>query len=156
MRLLQITLCIVGLLFAGCSGDSGSSSSGTITGAAAVSLTGVVVSGTTAGGVAVGALQPGTLAKVNGALGNAIVIAVDSSGNAQTTTADRSGSFALDVQTGTAYGVVFMDGKTLKVIGSLVQAANTGAASALNMTGDADLGQVVLIQPQVKLYQSMM
>ena len=69
---------------------------------------------------------------------------MDSAGNAKTTTADKAGSFNLDVQTGTAYGVVFMDAKTLKVIGSLVQAANTGAASALRMTSSADLGQVVV------------
>ena len=37
-----------------------------------------------------------------------------------------------------------MDGKILKVIGFLVQAANTGAASALNMAGDADLAQAVV------------
>jgi len=132
----------LGLMLSGC-GGGGSSAPAPVPATKTFSLSGVVVSGTVSGGVAVGAIQAQANV-VNGALANAIVIAVDSLGNTQTTSADKQGVFTLDLQEGAAYAVVFLDAKTMKVIGSLVQASNTKAAGAVTMTGNANLGTVVV------------
>lgn len=78
------------------------------------------------------------------ALANAIVIVVDSFGNTQTTTADSQGDFSLGVDDNTGYAIVFINPRTLQVVGSLVTASNTALPGSVLLTADTNLGAVVI------------
>jgi len=117
----------------------------TLAAGTAVTLTGTVANGTSAGGVAVGAVAAGTGATaVKGYYPGAIVIATDKNGNTVTTTADNAGKFTLNLQAGTSYGLIFINPKMLKVLGSLVQANAQTTAGAIALNGNGNLGTVVI------------
>ncbi|MDQ6988416.1 MAG: hypothetical protein Q9M19_00940 [Mariprofundaceae bacterium] len=129
----------------GCGGgDSASTASANNNAAAAttVALTGVVVTGTNSGGVAVGALKAAST--IHGVLPNAIIIAVDKFGNTITSSADQTGTFTLTLEENVGYGIIFLDSRTLAVIGSLVQASNQTKAGSVSLSGDGDLGNIVI------------
>jgi len=117
----------------------------TLAAGAAVTLSGTVASGTSAGGIAVGVVSGAVVGTtVNGIYANAIVLAVDKNGNTITTTADNTGKFTLNLKSGVNYGLIFMDGKTLKVLGSLVQANAQNTAGAVALNGNGNLGTIVI------------
>jgi len=135
LSLFLLTLTACG---GGPSSSTGTTAASSVTAlSGVVSLTGVVVSGTSAGGATTGPA-------IHGVFANALIIAADKSGNTITTTSDRTGKFKLKLTSGVSYAIIFIDGKTQKLLGSLVQAGNTAVAGAVNLTGSDDLGNVVI------------
>jgi len=137
------------LTLSACGGGGGAATTAatipTVAAGTAVTLTGIVANGTSAGGVAVGAVGAGAgTTTVKGYYPGAIVIAVDKYGNSITTTADNAGKFTLNLKTGVSYGLMFINPKTLKVIGSLVQATAQTTAGAIALNGNGNLGVIVI------------
>jgi len=133
------------LALSACGGGGGTTATTTPTIAAGtvVTLTGTVANGTSAGGVAVGAVT-GAATTIKGIYANAIIIAVDNKGNTITTSADQTGTFTISLKSGVSYGLVFLDGKTMKLLGSLVQANAQTKAGAVSLNGNGNLGIIVI------------
>jgi len=150
MKKTILGFCAVLLLaLSACGGGGGGSAATTtptIAAGTVVTLTGTVANGTSAGGVVVGAVAgaAATGTTIKGIYANAIVIAVDNKGNTTTTSADQTGKFTISLKSGVSYGLVFMDGKTMKVLGSLVQANAQTTAGAISLNGNGNLGTVVI------------
>ncbi len=72
------------------------------------------------------------------------VTAVDQYGNSRTTSGDNSGHFSFTgLKGGLRYSLIFIDRRTLQVVGSLVARA-TGTTGALDLRADTDLKEVLL------------
>jgi len=129
----------------GSSGTTGAANGAATNGTAigVVSLSGVVLNGTSVAGVTVGAVAAAKTT-INGVFANAMIIAVDKNGNMINTTSDRTGKFTLKLTNNMSYAIIFLDGRTQKLLGSLVQAANTASAGSVALTGNANLGNVVI------------
>lgn len=142
LSLLLLTLSACG--GGGSTGTTGATNPPTGTAGGIVSLSGVVVSGTSVAGVAVGALPAASNTVIKGVFANALIIAADKNGNTITSTSDRTGKFTLKLTSGISYAIIFLDGKTQKLLGSLVQAGNTTVAGSVALSGNSNLGNIVI------------
>ena len=144
------------LILVACGGGGGSSSSsGGSASGSSVKLSGVVATGAVAasstpsgvviaGGATTTPADCTNLASTGTVLANAIVIAVDDKGNTYTASAAADGSFSLNAPSGDNYALVFIDPHTLKVIGSLVQAAGGATVGAIPLSGNTSMGRIVI------------
>lgn len=73
-----------------------------------------------------------------------LILAVDAWGNTISDQADSVGGFDMDLDAGKLYAVIFIDTRTMEVLGSLVQAANTENAAAVALADNTNLGNVVI------------
>ena len=147
-KLIGIGL-VFALMLSACGGGGSSTTANNATtiatGSGIVSLSGVVAQGTAVGGVAVGAVGNSNVGtSINGVYPNAIVIATDKNGNTTSTTTDKAGAFTLKLNSGSAYVLIFIDSKTLKLLGSLVQAHAQTTAGAIKLQGNDDMGTIVI------------
>ncbi len=77
-------------------------------------------------------------------LGGALVLAVDAWGNTVTSQADAGGGFDMTLDAGKLYAVIFIDTRSMEVLGSLVQASDTTKAAAVALANNTKLGNVVI------------
>ena len=73
-----------------------------------------------------------------------LVLAVDAWGNTSSDQADAVGGFDMELDAGKLYAIIFIDTRSMEVLGSLVQASNTEAAAAVALADNTALGNVVI------------
>lgn len=73
-----------------------------------------------------------------------LVLAVDAWGNTVSDQADSVGGFDMELDAGKLYAIIFIDIRSMEVLGSLVQASNTEAAAAVALADNTALGNVVI------------
>jgi len=144
------------MLLAACSSDSETPTAG----GATVSLSGVVQQ--TSGGSLSG--KPSAKTTINGngifsaavaeatfddlvasPLGGALVLVTDAQGNTLSGIANADGSFSIDgLDKDGSFAVIFIDTRTLKILGSLVQAADPSKPGQFTMAADTVLGDILI------------
>ena len=145
------------LLLAACSSTDGDtpqasqtvSLSGVVAQTSGGSLTGKPVSKTTVngnGGVFGAAISStGFDDLVSSPLGGALVLVTDAQGNTLSGVAAADGSFSIaGLDKDGSFAVIFIDTRTLKILGSLVQAADTTKPGQFKMSADTVLGDILI------------
>ncbi|MDH3325665.1 MAG: hypothetical protein OEM38_02990 [Gammaproteobacteria bacterium] len=82
---------------------------------------------------------------VSSPLGGALVLVTDAQGNTLSGVANADGSFSIaGLDKDGSFAVIFIDTRTLKILGSLVQAANPALPGQFTMSADTVLGDILI------------